>query len=109
MANDITLIKYGTEIVWSDTPWLLFGALIAFGIILWIVLEFSGYLTKQFMELQVQKTWLFRSLTALCFVSIYQLHLYPYFFEDKKYLPIVEEASFNLVTLSIMRNVTPIY
>jgi len=106
LANDITLIKYGTEIIWSDTPWLIFVGLVAFTVTFWLILRVSRFLITGFDRNQIHRSRAFQLVSLLCILSLYKLHLHPLLFDDKKHLPIVEQASFNVVTFSIMRNVT---
>ena len=106
IANDITLIKYGIEIIWSDTPWILLIGIFVFGLLVWVVLLVSRQVVEGFVNYQIQKTWSFRIISMLCVLSIYQLHLDPLLFKGKQHLPIEEGASFNVVTLSILRNIS---
>ena len=106
LANDVTLIKYGVEIIWSDRPWLLLVGLLGLVGLVWVVFRLVGFLVLQFRILRIHRTWGFGILSILCLISLYRLHFHPLLFEDKRHLPIVEQASFNVVTFSVMRNVT---
>ena len=106
LANDVTLIKYGVEIIWSDRPLLLLVGLLGLVGLVWVVFRLVGFLVLQFRILRIHRTWGFGILSILCLISLYRLHFHPLLFEDKRHLPIVEQASFNVVTFSVMRNVT---
>ena len=106
LANDVTLIKYGVEIIWSDRPLLLLVGLLGLVGLVWVVFRLVGFLVLQFRILRIHRTWVFGILSILCLISLYRLHFHPLLFEDKRHLPIVEQASFNVVTFSVMRNVT---
>ncbi len=106
LANDLILFKYGFEIVWSDTPYLLIIGLAAMGVVSWGVVRVSRLLLSSFTALKIYRGKAFLAVSALCVLSFYKLHVHPLLFEDKEHLPIVEEAGLNFITFSIMRNIT---
>ena len=106
LANDIVLFKFGFSILWDDSPLLVLTAIPIAGLVLWLLFQWLRLLVEDFYKCSVYKTKAFLILTVLCGLSLVHLHISPLIFEKKKHIPIEENATFNLISLSVLRNVT---
>ncbi len=104
LRNDITLLNFGFNIIWEDTPFLIILAVAFLVFIAFGLSRLMKFQVQYFLDQRMHKSYAFLVLTGLCALSLVRLHLMPYADPLKRDIPVDRKATFNIVSFDVFRN-----
>lgn len=102
-ANDITLLKYGTLILFEESGWAFLGIVILTILFFWLCYKGTTRLVTLFLDINIYRSKSFLIISTIAFISAFRYYLIPLF--NNEPFKFTNEPAIQLISNSIAENI----